>query len=119
MKAVCWYGTEDVEVATVADPVVLNPHDAVLRIALTTICGSDLHLYDGFVPSMHRGDILGHEIIGEIVDTGPEVKKHKAGDRVVVASPIACGQCWYCRRQEYSLCDNTNPNAAAVEKLYN
>lgn len=118
MKAACWFGTHDIRVKDVADPRILNPRDAIVRLSLTTICGSDLHLYDGYVPSLEKGDILGHEIVGEVVDVGREVKQHAIGDRVVVGSVIACGNCWHCRRKEFALCDNSNPNAGALEKLY-
>ena len=93
MKALCWYGTGDVRVEQVPDPVIKEPTDAIVRISSTAICGSDLHLYNGFVPTMERGDILGHEFMGEVVETGPGVKSLKTGDRVVVPFPIACGQC--------------------------
>ncbi|MFZ0613848.1 MAG: zinc-dependent alcohol dehydrogenase [Desulfobacterales bacterium] len=118
MKALCWYGTHDVRVETVPDPEILNPRDAVIKVSLTAICGSDLHLYDGMIPTMEKGDILGHEFMGEVVETGPEVKKLKKGDRVVVPFPIACGSCSYCERKEYSLCDNSNPNAWMAETAY-
>ena len=118
MKALCWQGKEAVEVETVADPTILNPRDAIVRITRTAICGSDLHLYDGYIPTMEPGDILGHEFMGEIVETGAEVKKLKRGDRVVVPFTIACGQCYFCKNQLWSACDNTNPNAWMMEKLY-
>ncbi len=118
MKAVCWYGKEDVRVETVPDPEIVNPHDAIIQITSTAICGSDLHLYDGYIPSMKKGDILGHEFMGEVVDTGKENTALQKGDRVVVPFPIACGQCFYCRRDLWSLCDNTNPNAWATDKVY-
>lgn len=118
MKAVCWYGTQDVRVETVNDPHVINPHDAIVKVTLTAICGSDLHLYNGYNPSMKSGDILGHEFMGEVVAIGPAVRSLHIGDRVVIPFAIACGQCFYCRRQLWSLCDNTNPNAAMLEKLY-
>ncbi len=118
MKALCWYGKEDVRVETVPDPKILNPHDAVIEITRTAICGSDLHLYDGFIPTMEAGDILGHEFMGEVVDTGQEVKKVKRGDTVVVPFTIACGQCFFCQRGLWSACDNTNPNAWMMEKMY-
>src|SRR5205823_2286562 len=95
-----------------------NPRDAIIRITATAICGSDLHLYDGYIPTMKAGDILGHEFMGEVVETGPEVRKLKKGDRVVVPFAIACGQCFYCRKDLWSLCDNTNPNHAIADKLY-
>jgi len=117
MRAVCWWGKGDVRVLDVPDPEILNPHDAIVRITLTAICGSDLHLYDGVVPTMMRGDILGHEFMGEIVEVGSEVRKLKAGDRVIVPFPIACGRCWFCQNKLWSLCDNTNPNAWMVEAI--
>jgi threonine dehydrogenase-like Zn-dependent dehydrogenase len=118
MKAVCWYGKGDVRVDTVPNPRILNSRDAIVRVTATAICGSDLHLYDGFVPTMERGDILGHEFMGEIVALGSEVENLRVGDRVVVPFTIACGRCFYCTRELWSLCDNSNPNAAAAEKLY-
>jgi len=118
MKAVCWHGANDVRVETVPDPKILNPHDAILKVTSTTICGSDLHLYDGYIPTMRSGDILGHEFMGEIVETGSEVKKLKKGDRAVVSSMIGCGSCFFCQRDLWSLCDNTNPNAWMQEKLF-
>ncbi|HEX6537170.1 MAG TPA: zinc-dependent alcohol dehydrogenase [Gemmatimonadaceae bacterium] len=118
MKALCWHGTSDVQVDTVPDPEILRPHDCIVRITSTAICGSDLHLYDGKVPTMKRGDILGHEFMGEVVDVGAEVRTLGVGDRVVVPFPIACGQCWYCRNHLWSLCDNSNPNAHVLEALY-
>ncbi|HEX4613644.1 MAG TPA: zinc-dependent alcohol dehydrogenase [Urbifossiella sp.] len=118
MKAVCWQGKKKVGVETVPDPKILNPRDAILRITTTAICGSDLHLYDGFIPGMEAGDILGHEFMGEVVEVGPKVTNVKAGDRVAVPFNIACGKCFYCADQKWSLCDNTNPNAAVLEKAY-
>lgn len=113
MKAVCWNGIHDVRVETVPDPSIINPHDAIVKITSTAICGSDLHLYDGYIPTMEKGDIVGHEFMGEIVDTGPEVKKLKKGDRVVVPFPISCGKCYFCQHDMWSLCDNSNPDANA------
>jgi len=104
MKANCWFCTSNLRVGDVPDPQVLNPRDAVVRITLTAICGSDLHLWDGFVPAMEPGDILGHEFMGEIVELGSAVKNLKVGDRVVVPFPIACGNCLLCKEQLYSLC---------------
>ena len=118
MKALCWYGTNDVRVERVPDPRILNPRDAIVKVTLTAICGSDLHLLDGFIPTMKRGDILGHEFMGEVVDVGPENKKLKVGDRVVVPFTIACGRCYFCERQLWSACDNSNPNAWMLEELY-
>ncbi len=118
MKANCWYGTHDVRVETVPDPTILNPRDAIVKITSTAICGSDLHLYDGYIPTMQKGDILGHEFMGEVVEVGPAVKNLKLGDRVVVPFPIACGNCFFCQRELFSLCENSNPNALLAEKLW-
>jgi threonine dehydrogenase-like Zn-dependent dehydrogenase len=118
MKAVCWCGTGSMHVEQVPEPRILNPHDAIVRITLTTICGSDLHLYDGFIPTMQKGDIVGHEFMGEVVEVGPEVKNLRPGDRVVVPFTISCGRCFFCQRQMYSVCDNSNPNAWMAETLY-
>jgi len=118
MKATCWEGKRTVRVEDVPDPKILNSRDAIVRITSTAICGSDLHLYNGFVPTMERGDILGHEFMGEVVETGPGVKSLKTGDRVVVPFPIACGQCGMCRRDLFSLCENSNPNSWMAEKLW-
>ena len=118
MKATCWMGKKDVRVERVPDPRILNSRDAIVRITSTAICGSDLHLYNGFVPSMEKGDILGHEFMGEVVELGPAVKNLKVGDRVVVPFPIACGNCNACQAQAYSLCENSNPNAWMAEKLW-
>jgi threonine dehydrogenase-like Zn-dependent dehydrogenase len=120
MKAVCWYGAEDVRVENVADPKPLNPRDAVVRITLSAICGSDLHLYDGYIPTMEKGDILGHEFMGIVEETGKAngVDGLKKGDRVVVPFAIACGNCFFCKSQLWSLCDNSNPNAWMCEKMY-
>jgi threonine dehydrogenase-like Zn-dependent dehydrogenase len=111
MRALCWHGTHDVRVEDVPDPAIINPHDAIIRTTSTAICGSDLHLYDGFIPTMEEGDILGHEFMGEVVETGREVTGLKKGDRVVVPFTISCGRCFFCKKQLWSLCDNTNPNA--------
>jgi threonine dehydrogenase-like Zn-dependent dehydrogenase len=118
MRALCWNGKNDVRVETVPDPKILNRRDAILRITSTAICGSDLHLYDGYIPTMQKGDILGHEFMGEVVELGAEVKNLSIGDRVVVPFTIACGHCFYCERQLFSLCDNSNPNAWMLEKAY-
>ncbi|MEZ0164751.1 zinc-dependent alcohol dehydrogenase [Kineococcus sp. LSe6-4] len=117
MRALVWNGVNDLAVETVPDPHVLNPRDVVLEVSLTTTCGSDLHFIDGYLPGMREGDVFGHEFLGTIVEAGPEVHERKVGDRVVVPSFIACGNCWYCDRQMYSLCDTTNPNAAAQQPL--
>ncbi len=118
MKALCWQGKNKVSVETVPDPKILNPRDAVIRITSAAICGSDLHLYDGYIPSMQKGDILGHENMGEVVELGREVKHLRIGDRVVVPFTISCGNCFFCQKQLWSLCDNSNPNAWMAEKLY-
>jgi threonine dehydrogenase-like Zn-dependent dehydrogenase len=118
MKAVCWHGKHDVRVRSVPDPQILSPRDAILRVTLTAICGSDLHLYGGVIPTMQEGDILGHEFMGEIVEVGRDVHNLAVGDRVVVPFNIACGRCFFCQRKLWSLCDNSNPNAWMVEKLY-
>ncbi len=111
MRALCWEGVNDLRVQTVADPEILNPHDIILRVTMSTTCGSDLHIIDGFIPGMLPGDVLGHEFMGIVEEVGPAVKKVKRGDRVVVPSFIVCGECWYCQHELYSLCDNTNPKA--------
>jgi len=118
MKALCWYGKYDVRVQDVPDPQILNPRDAILKITSTAICGSDLHLYDGYIPSMMKGDILGHEFMGEVVELGSAVTNLKVGDRVVVPFTIACGQCFFCKKGLWSACDNSNPNAGMAETLY-
>jgi threonine dehydrogenase-like Zn-dependent dehydrogenase len=115
MRALCWNGINDLRVETVPDPEIVNPRDAILRVIASTTCGSDLHFIDGYIPTMREGDVIGHEFMGEVVDVGPEVKKVKRGDRVVVPSFICCGGCWYCKHDLYSLCDNTNPNAIMQE----
>ena len=117
MKAVCWNGANDVRVETVPDPKITNPRDAIIKITSTAICGSDLHLYDGFIPTMQKGDIMGHEFMGEVVELGSAVKNVKVGDRVVVPFTIACGSCFFCNRDLWSLCDNSNPNGWLAEKL--
>ncbi len=118
MKALCWFGKYDVRVYDVPEPKILNPHDAIIKVTTTAICGSDLHLYDGYIPTMEKGDILGHEFMGEVVEVGNAVKNLKPGDRVVVPFTIACGKCFYCKQEKWSACDNTNPNAGMAETLY-
>ncbi|MDB4917437.1 MAG: theronine dehydrogenase-like Zn-dependent dehydrogenase [Gemmatimonadetes bacterium] len=112
MRAVCWEGKKDVRVQTVPDPKILNRRDAIVRITSTAICGSDLHLYNGRIPTMEAGDILGHEFMGEVVETGSGVTNLQKGDRIVVPFDIACGDCLPCSKEFYSACDNSNPNAA-------
>ncbi len=111
MKAVCWMGTRNIQTLTVPDPKIVNPHDVILKITRTAICGSDLHLYDGYIPTMVSGDVLGHEFMGIVEEVGPEVKNLQRGDRVIVPFTISCGNCFFCKRDLWSLCDNTNPNA--------
>jgi threonine dehydrogenase-like Zn-dependent dehydrogenase len=118
MKATCWMGRNSVEVEEVPDPTILDGRDAIVRITSTAICGSDLHLVDGYVPTMKRGDVIGHEFMGEVVDKGPDVTNLEVGDRVVVPFPISCGNCWSCRNQLFSLCENSNPNARLAEKMF-
>jgi threonine dehydrogenase-like Zn-dependent dehydrogenase len=118
MRATVWSGRNKVQVENVPDPKILNSRDAIVKITSTAICGSDLHLYDGYIPTMRKGDILGHEFMGEIVETGREVSNLKVGDRVVVPFPIACGACNACERQLFSLCENSNPNASMAEKMF-
>lgn len=118
MKAVCWNGITDVRVEEVPDPKLINPRDAIIKVSSTAICGSDLHLYDGYIPTMKKGDILGHEFMGEVVEVASGVKNLSPGDRVVVPFPISCGDCYFCMNGLWSLCDNSNPNAAMAEALY-
>ncbi|WP_437485189.1 zinc-dependent alcohol dehydrogenase [Sorangium sp. So ce1014] len=118
MRALCWNGVNDLRVETVPDPRILAPHDAVVRVRMSSVCGSDLHLIDGFVPTMKKGDILGHEFVGEVVDVGPDVSKLKKGDRVVVCSIVGCGHCFYCEHELWSLCDNSNPSHAVLDKAF-
>jgi threonine dehydrogenase-like Zn-dependent dehydrogenase len=118
MKATCWEGKRNVRIEEVPDPTIIDSRDAIVRVTSTAICGSDLHLYNGYIPTMERGDILGHEFMGEVVETGPGVKQLKTGDRVVVPFSIACGECFMCRRDLFSCCENSNPNAWMAEKLW-
>ncbi|MGD9765060.1 MAG: zinc-dependent alcohol dehydrogenase [Candidatus Binatia bacterium] len=118
MRANCWYGRHKVSVEDVPEPQLLNAHDAIVRVTLTAICGSDLHLYNGYIPSMMAGDILGHEFMGEVVEVGPAVQNLQVGDRVVVPFPIACGRCFSCGEGFFSLCENSNPNAWMAEKFW-
>jgi threonine dehydrogenase-like Zn-dependent dehydrogenase len=118
MKANCWYSKHDLRVEEVSDPKILNRRDAIVKITSTAICGSDLHLYNGYIPTMEKGDILGHEFMGEVVEVGSEVKNLSTGDRVVASFPISCGNCFFCQKQMFSLCDNSNPNASIAQKLF-
>jgi threonine dehydrogenase-like Zn-dependent dehydrogenase len=119
MKALCWHGAHDVRIDNVPDPTIQKPDDIVIRVTSTAICGSDLHLYNGLMPTMEKGDILGHEPMGEIVEAGPEVRDLKVGDRVVIPFQMSCGQCWFCQQQLFSLCDTSNPepNASMARKV--
>lgn len=117
MKALCWHGKGDVRVDTVPDPKVENPRDAIVRVTTTCICGSDLHLYDGYMPGMQAGDVLGHEFMGVVEEVGPAVANLKKGDRVIVPFTISCGQCFFCKKGLWSCCDNTNPNAKVAEQM--
>lgn len=117
MKALTWHGRSDVRCETVPDPTIVDPTDAIVRITSTAICGSDLHLYDGFNPFMQPGDILGHEPMGIVEEVGREVRRLKKGDRVVVPFTISCGACWFCQHTLYSLCDTTNRNAEVAKKM--
>lgn len=118
MKANRWYGKNDVRVEEVSDPSIQDTRDAVVKVSLTAICGSDLHLYDGYVPTMEEGDILGHEFMGEVVEVGSEVTNLRAGDRVVVPFPIACGHCFFCERGLFSVCERSNPNHKMAEEMW-
>lgn len=118
MKAVVWNGINRLAVERVPDPVILDPRDVILKVLLSAACGSDLHLLDGYIPTVRTGDVLGHEFLGEVVEAGAAVWNHRVGDRVVVASFIACGACWHCRREEFSLCDNSNPNPGIPETFW-
>jgi len=117
LKALCWHGKEDVRIDTVPDPKIVHPTDVIVKITTTAICGSDLHLYDGVMPTMEKGDVIGHEPMGEVVEAGRDVRKLKVGDRVVVPFTICCGHCWFCERTLFSLCDNSNPNKEMAAKV--
>lgn len=118
MKALCWTGINRLNVENVPDPAILNPKDGIVKVTLSSVCGSDLHLLDGYVPSMREGDIIGHEFMGEVVEVSPEVKKLTRGDRVVVGSIIGCGDCYFCQQEAWSLCDNSNTHPWMLEKIY-
>src|SRR5687767_13049364 len=118
MRATCWMGKTMVSGQAFPDPQIINQRDAIVRITSTAICGSDLHLYNSFIPTMVAGDILGHEFMGEVVEVGREVTNLSVGDRVVVPFPIACGRCFFCKQQMFSLCENSNPNAWLAEKMF-
>lgn len=116
MKAVCWHGRHDMRVDTVDDPKIENPTDAIIKVTMSGICGSDLHLYNGMMPGMVPGDVIGHEPMGVVVEVGSAVKRLKVGDRVVVPFTISCGSCWFCDQTLFSLCDESNPNAEIAQK---
>src|SRR5689334_16613928 len=118
MKATCWDGTKKVRVHDVPEPRLLAPRDAIVRVTSTAICGSDIHLFNGFIPSMEKGDVLGHEFMGEVVEVGSGVKNLAIGDRVVVPFPISCGRCFFCQQGKHSLCENSNPNGVLAEKMW-
>ncbi len=118
MKALTWQGINKLSVEQVPDPQLRNDQDVILKVTRTVTCGSDLHLLGGYIPFMRQGDVLGHEFVGEVVEVGSAVRKHRVGDRVVVSSFIACGRCWYCSQELYSLCDNGNTNPAITETLW-
>jgi threonine dehydrogenase-like Zn-dependent dehydrogenase len=118
VKALCWTGVNELAVEDVSEPTILNTHDAIVKVKLTTTCGSDLHLLGGYIPAMRSGDVLGHEFLGEVVEVGSSVDQHRVGDRVVVCSFISCGECWYCKHDMWSLCDNGNPKPGFGEALW-
>lgn len=118
MKALTWEGKQSIAVKRVSDPRILNPQDAIIKVTTAAICGSDLHLYNGYIPTMEKGDILGHETMGEVMEVGPGVRKLKVGDKIVIPFDIGCGSCHFCKEEEYAACDNSNPNALLGEKLY-
>ena len=118
MKALCWFGKHEIGLRHVKEPKILNPHDAIIKVTTAAICGSDLHLYNGQIPTMEKGDIIGHESMGEVVAIGPQIKNLKIGKKIVVPFDISCGDCHHCLQKEFSLCDNTNPNAILADKAY-
>jgi threonine dehydrogenase-like Zn-dependent dehydrogenase len=118
MKALCWTGANEVAVEQVPDPQLRNAQDAIVKVKLSSVCGSDLHLLGGYIPWMRSGDVMGHEFLGEVVEAGAEVRRHRVGDRVVVCSVISCGRCWYCEHGLWSACDNGNTNPAITEAMY-
>ncbi|CAM5341201.1 L-threonine 3-dehydrogenase [Streptomyces glaucescens] len=118
MKALCWEGVNKLSVENVPDPELHNDQDMIVRLIAGTTCGSDLHLIGGYIPAMRAGDIIGHEFLGEVVETGPGVRRHAVGDRVVVCSFVGCGRCWYCANDLWSLCDNTNTNPGIAQAMF-
>ncbi|MGZ8410397.1 MAG: alcohol dehydrogenase catalytic domain-containing protein, partial [Hyphomicrobium sp.] len=118
MRALCWHGKADIRCDTVPDPKIEEPRDAIVKVTSCAICGSDIHLYDGFMPGMKSGDVMGHEFMGEVVEVGPENRKLAVGDRVVVPFTIVCGECDQCRRGYFSVCERTNRNKAMADKAF-
>jgi threonine dehydrogenase-like Zn-dependent dehydrogenase len=118
VKALCWEGVNEVAVERVPDPRILNEQDMIIKVRLSTVCGSDLHLLSGYVPAMRAGDVIGHEFVGEVLEVGPRVRRHAVGDRVVVCSFIGCGRCWYCEHGQWSLCDNSNTNPGIGQAMF-
>ncbi len=117
MRALCWSGINEVSVQDVPDPRLLNRQDALVKVTASSVCGSDLHLLDGYVPTMMAGDVIGHEFVGEVVEAGADVRERRVGERVTVCSIIGCGRCYYCANQLFSLCDNSNPDPGFLEKM--
>ncbi|GII88043.1 glutathione-dependent formaldehyde dehydrogenase [Sphaerisporangium siamense] len=118
MKALCWQGVDELSVERVPDPEILNAQDAIVKVTMTGTCGSDLHLLGGYIPAMRAGDVIGHEFIGEVVDVGSEVRRHRVGDRVVVCSIIGCGRCWHCEHDMWSLCENSNVKPGVTDQVW-
>jgi len=118
MRALTWQSANRLSVETLPDPELINPRDVIVRVKLSSVCGSDLHLLDGYVPTMHAGDVIGHEFLGEVVEVGSGVTQFSQGDRVIAVSILGCGDCQHCQRQEFSCCDNSNPNPAFTQELY-
>ena len=117
MRALVWHGKGDVRCDTVPDPIIEDPRDIIVKITSTAICGSDLHLYDNYMPAMEKGDILGHEPMGEVVEVGSAITKFQKGDRVVIPFTICCGECFFCKKELWSCCDRTNRDKEKAEKL--
>lgn len=118
MKALCWNGVNRVDVERMPDPEIVNEQDAIVKVKLSSVCGSDLHQISDYIPTMRAGDVIGHEFLGEVVEVGPRVHKHSVGDRVVVCSVIACRRCFFCEKGLFSLCENGNTNPAITEYMW-